>query len=329
MEIDLALHHSTTPPPRREHAKRIETSPRYSNPILTEDRWRLPAATDSAQSIPGGQVVVSRWRLDQVESKELLSYNDDDHHIIGINLKSTSLTFSQSGRTIFDGHAMPGAIQVTCPGDKMTAVFHMPCDVIHLHVSRKFLSRHYEEASGSPYPGNIVMSDPHIFQDIVIERLGRALASAQELGEVFGALYVDSISLAIVARLLTRQFEPRLPAADAAKVIPRWRLHRAIDFMEAHLSEPIRLADISASVGLTRMHFASQFRIATGFTPHAYLLHRRLEHAQMLLLKSNLSILEIALNSGFASHAHFTTVFKRMIGAPPRRWRTNTKGELT
>ncbi|MGA9919203.1 MAG: AraC family transcriptional regulator, partial [Paraburkholderia sp.] len=101
-----------------------------------------------------------------------------------------------------------------------------------------------------------------------------------------------------------------------------WRLRRALDFIEANLAQPIGLADVAASTGLTRMHFAAQFRSTTGYSPHAYLLRRRIEHAQMLLRSSTFSVLDVALSCGFGSHAHFTTVFGRMVGESPNSWRT-------
>jgi AraC-like DNA-binding protein len=69
------------------------------------------------------------------------------------------------------------------------------------------------------------------------------------------------------------------------------------------------------------MHFASQFRRATGMRPHEYLLRRRIEHAQQLLLKSRHNVLDVALSCGFRSQAHFTTVFKRLVGETPYCWR--------
>jgi AraC-like DNA-binding protein len=69
------------------------------------------------------------------------------------------------------------------------------------------------------------------------------------------------------------------------------------------------------------MHFASQFRRATGLRPHEYLLRRRIEHAKRLLLESKHNVLDVALRCGFRTQAHFTTVFKRFVGETPYCWR--------
>lgn len=74
--------------------------------------------------------------------------------------------------------------------------------------------------------------------------------------------------------------------------------------------------------GVPVLAIAAQFRSTTGYSPHAYRLRRRIEHAQMLLRSSTLSVLDVALSCGFGSHAHFTTVFGRMVGESPNSWRT-------
>ncbi len=110
---------------------------------------------------------------------------------------------------------------------------------------------------------------------------------------------------------------PRRPCA----ALPKWRLKRVVDHIEAHLGEPITLGDLAAAAKLTRMHFAAQFRVATGLRPHEYLLRRRIDEARRLLLDESLSIVEIALTVGFQTQAHFTTVFGRFVGETPSRWR--------
>ncbi len=69
------------------------------------------------------------------------------------------------------------------------------------------------------------------------------------------------------------------------------------------------------------MHFAAQFRVATGLRPHEYLLQRRIERAQELLLNSRMPLVEIAFEVGFKTQAHFTTVFARVVGETPNVWR--------
>ena len=92
-----------------------------------------------------------------------------------------------------------------------------------------------------------------------------------------------------------------------------------------HLSEKIALSDLAAVAGLSRMHFACQFRTATGLRPHEFLLRRRIQHAEELLRNTRMPIVEIALTVGFQTQAHLTTVFKRFAGCTPGQWRSINK----
>jgi AraC-like DNA-binding protein len=95
--------------------------------------------------------------------------------------------------------------------------------------------------------------------------------------------------------------------------------------MEENLFRPIYLSDLSEIAGLSRMHFAAQFRAATGQTPHAYLLQRKIERAQTLLSDLTLSVADVGSIVGFKNKAHFANAFKKIVGEPPSRWRSNNR----
>jgi AraC family transcriptional regulator len=112
------------------------------------------------------------------------------------------------------------------------------------------------------------------------------------------------------------------PKTRPVRELQKWRLKRVVEYIDNHLSAKISLLDLAAVAGLSRMHFASQFRKATGVRPHEYLLTRRIRRGAELLRASEMPIVEIALTVGFQTQAHFTTVFKRFIGCTPCRWRS-------
>jgi transcriptional regulator GlxA family with amidase domain len=158
-------------------------------------------------------------------------------------------------------------------------------------------------------------------KDVVIDSLGRALLDADRVGGSFGQIYADCISIAIIARLLASANRAATSKRPKVAELARWRLKRAIDYVEAQLDKPVSLADVASSAGLTRMHFAAQFKAATGLRPHEYLLRRRIERAQEMLVGTDMSLVDVALSVGFQTQAHFTSVFKRYAGQSPRAWR--------
>lgn len=103
------------------------------------------------------------------------------------------------------------------------------------------------------------------------------------------------------------------------------RLLRAKDRMDgaSHEEWPIyRLAQVSA---VSASHFARSFKNAFGVPPHRYLLTRRIERAVALLRDSDLSITEIAFETGWKSLGTFGRVFRDITGENPGSLRTRER----
>jgi len=217
------------------------------------------------------------------------------------------------------GLATPGTVHVTEPTVAVRCLFRGPYDVLHLHVPNNLIVECARDMIGHPMPVLFSGSVPR--KDVTVDALSRALLEADRVGGSFGQIYADCIGTAIIARLLSST--NRAATAERPKVgeLSRWRLKRAIDYFEAQLGKPVSLADVASSAGLTRMHFAAQFRAATGLRPHEYLLRRRIERAQEMLTETGMPLVDIALSVGFQTQSHFTSVFKRFAGQPPRAWR--------
>jgi AraC-like DNA-binding protein len=169
-------------------------------------------------------------------------------------------------------------------------------------------------------PGHNVLG---ICRDPVIERLVRALLPEDQAGEVLGGFYTEALHTTLVKRLAELRGDTVTgPGGRRSLRLPTWRLRRVYEYVETNLGEALTLADLARAAGLSRMHFAAQFRVATGMRPHDYVTHRRIQQAKTLLSDTSTPIVEVALAVGFQTQAHFTTVFKRVAGFTPRRWRT-------
>ena len=157
----------------------------------------------------------------------------------------------------------------------------------------------------------------------VLDRLARALADAGVDPAKLDQRAENSKRLAIVASLFELPVSPVAEpvARRPACALPKWRLKRVVEYVDAHISEQITLAALASVAGMSRMYFASQFRVATGLRPHDYVLHKRIERAQHLLVTTSDPLVEIALGVGFQTQAHFTTIFKKISGNTPLRWR--------
>jgi AraC-like DNA-binding protein len=150
------------------------------------------------------------------------------------------------------------------------------------------------------------------------------LAQHTAIGIAFDRIFILISVQRDVAAPIPPTESPR--ASRRCTPLQKWRMKRVTDHVDAHLSRRITLADMAAAAGLTRMHFAAQFRASTGMRPHDFVLQRRIERAQELLRNPELALVDVALSVGFQTQAHFTTVFKHFAGGTPHRWRRLASG---
>jgi AraC-like DNA-binding protein len=197
----------------------------------------------------------------------------------------------------------------------------------------------YQEAQGlkmrvdRSFPAEFLHNAPDPSRDVVvdstaaanhpiIDELSHALAAIEPLDEGIRTLCVGAVRQAIGTCLPQSACKSEAPQDIQPRTrLSKWRLKRVEQFVEEHFAEKITLADLARAAGLTRMYFAGQFRSATGMRPHDFILRKRIGHAQDLLLKSDLALVEIAHGVGFQAQAHFTSTFKRFVGETPHRWR--------
>lgn len=132
-------------------------------------------------------------------------------------------------------------------------------------------------------------------------------------------VFVDSMMAAVVVRL-ARLASQAAPADRCRGGLAPHRSVQVIDYMQAHLDQPIRLAELAALCDLTPWHFARAFRETHGQPPHRYLTQLRLERARALLTRSRSSIGEIAAATGYTPQ-QLARHFRRAFGMAPGAYR--------
>ena len=100
-----------------------------------------------------------------------------------------------------------------------------------------------------------------------------------------------------------------------------WQIRRVVAHIEANLDATIRIKDLAALIKLSSCHFSRAFRESFDESPHGYVMRRRVERAQGLMLTTDASLVRIAADCGLADQAHFSKVFRRLVGASPGAWR--------
>jgi len=131
-------------------------------------------------------------------------------------------------------------------------------------------------------------------------------------------LAIEGLMLELVAGL-SRQLNSSF---DSKR--PRW-LERTREILEADFHDSISLARVAEAVDVHPVHLARVFRKHFGCTPGEYVRHLRIDFACRELSHSDASLVEIALNAGFAHQAHFSRVFKAQTGMTPTEFRTSLR----
>ncbi|WP_445571893.1 helix-turn-helix transcriptional regulator [Pseudomonas sp. E102] len=104
------------------------------------------------------------------------------------------------------------------------------------------------------------------------------------------------------------------------------RMRLLDEFIDAGLDQPLGVSAMAQLLGLSEGYFMRAFKFATGKSPHAYLIDRRLAKARALIRDSSATLAQIAHACGFSSQAHMTTTFKQRLGVSPAQLRQMTSG---
>ena len=209
-----------------------------------------------------------------------------------------------------------GSLLVSPPETKIAYRVPDPHELLMIALPAARLVDALGEVAPDPAAAMGALYERPLF-DPTLFALGHRMWEAAVAGDAASALLVDSAALTAAAMLLRRAGA----AAEAPAKGPSERVvGRVAEYVEAHLAEPLGLADLAAVACLSPFHFHRAFRDLTGLTPHRFVQARRVERARALLA-TDMALAQVALATGFASQSHFGEVFKAHTGATPGAFR--------
>jgi AraC family transcriptional regulator len=106
-----------------------------------------------------------------------------------------------------------------------------------------------------------------------------------------------------------------------------WQAKRVVAYIESNINLNVRVADLAGIVQLSISHFSHAFRETFGQPPFAYVNVRRMRRAQVILLNTRKPLSQVALDCGMCDQAHFTRVFRKVVGISPNVWRRQFQSE--
>lgn len=235
-----------------------------------------------------------------------------DHHGIGLALARQTGVHRIGGERRRDFDTLPGTLAYTPAGMPMFS---------ESPVGGEYLLLQWTPQAWAHWAGDIALPSGRpqaqgqraaMRTAIAARRALLAGSMSAETGATLAAQWLAACVPALMKKAVRRDDAP-LPQAAAL-----------LDYIEAHLDTSLPLSALAARVGLPVVGFLRAFERRIGMTPHAYVMERRLQRARQLLRTSRQPLAWVAAECGFAHQSHMGSVFQRVLGMPPSRYRADS-----
>ena len=264
----------------------------------------------------GDGLVAALWN-NRHDARE---YHAPTHHTLSCYIADGTGTFRRDQP---DQKGAPGKLCILPAGHESAWVINGEIRLAHLYFSQEqfalgCLTLLDREPREMQLRENTFLEDPR-----QAERFRQLIRmNWNEPGErlLTSSLAHEMLSHALLSQVGKRQ-GLRLKGGLAAHL-----RRQLVEFIEAHLADPLTLGQLAGMCSLSEYHFARMFRESFGLPPHQYLLARRMEQARRLLRQTNRPLGDVALACGFASASHFSNRFRQVMGATPGEYRQALAG---
>src|SRR6202163_186737 len=288
---------------------------------LLSKRLGIPNPPTFVTSVSRGTpITFTRLRLDSASPACDGTIPAEDSYSFHVNfLKQESFSISVKARTVERYFLGEGCSMMLDYSETSATTLHSAMDTVRLYVPRPTLRDFVLEEYGS---GEVHLKPPQqVMRDPILYHLGASLKALLEHPEENNSLLVDHIALSLQSHLYQTYSATPTWNPKARGGLAPWQESRAKEAMDANLDKEITIARLACDCGLSASQFARAFRQSTGCTPHRWLLQRRVERAQDLLLTSDKTLAEIASSCGFFDPSHLTRAFGQTVGTSPGLWR--------
>ena len=155
----------------------------------------------------------------------------------------------------------------------------------------------------------------HAFlRDLLREmKLLAALSGEDDERREIGAALTQAIVVAVTALAEAKATSEENPSYTMGT--------RIKEYIDAHYLEELKLPDIAEALHINLYYLSHTFKDLTGSSPMQYIIRKRIEEAQTLLLTTNMTITDIAMQCGYNNSNYFQSVFSNIVGMPPGTYR--------
>jgi AraC-like DNA-binding protein len=208
---------------------------------------------------------------------------------------------------------------------------HLPTIVQIIDASRK-----------KPYLGLRLKLDPREISQLMVDsnlpppraqQSSRGMATGEVTLPLLTAvqrlieLLADEKDIPILAPIIQREIIYRLLVGEqgtrlrqiASTGSQSHQIARAIDWLKANFTQPLRVDDLAAQASMSSSTFHHHFRSMTALSPLQFQKQLRLQEAKRLMLTERMDAATAAFQVGYESPSQFSREYNRLFGSPPLR----------
>ncbi len=200
------------------------------------------------------------------------------------------------------------------------AVSAEPFESLAVFLELPLLQRAMAEVFGAEAAGQARLRDISAFTDVALsalmERVREELMRRQA-----SALFLQGIAQAIAIHLARNYAEVGGESRSGSPSLPGYKLRQITEWMAEHVAEEFNLERLAGRAGLSKFYFNRLFKSAVGVSPSRYHMSLRMEAAKRLLRETKRSVVDVAMDVGYANPSHFAQLFRREAGLSPSDYR--------
>lgn len=195
-----------------------------------------------------------------------------------------------------------------------------PMQTLHIHLSQHLLAQTVDSMTQHA-ASHISLVRQSGFQDSLVTQIGLSLWQELECRSAGSKLYAQSAAQMLAVHLLRNYGSAKIDITMPRGKLSSQQINMVTEFVWANIREELSLDEMARLVGFSPYHFTRLFRQSTGHTPHQFVLRQRIEFAKRLIRSCDMPLIQVAIESGFASQSHMTQMFRRFLGITPKSYR--------
>lgn len=243
-----------------------------------------------------------------------------DHAVILHTSASTRMSRRCYGGNWRTDRVVPGSVSLLSQSTPARWRWNEAVELLHLSISSADMGIIAADVYQQTIR-NVELHDVLEARDPVLEHVIRALAAEVRESGIGGSLYVEALRNQACIWLTRHYSNVTFKVKPTTGGLSATQRRLLTEYMNEHLVQSIKLADLANVAGLSVYQFFRKFRTEFGCAPHTYVLRLRVENAKRLLKQCCLPLKAVAADSGFADQSHMTRLFRRQLNVTPADYR--------